>query len=100
MDLSSLGEYFVASFCFLSAFSDCVMAVLPVSMACSDGMFTGNTCCCWNVANWAEMVEGMSSLHLFHLVEMGSERKLRLQHNSTYFVNGIIRLWGWNKWQD
>lgn len=78
MDLFLLGEYFVVSFCFFFVFLDCVMVVLFVFVVCLDGMFIGNIRCCWNVVNWAEMVEGMLSLYFFYLVEMGLERKLRL----------------------
>lgn len=57
--MSLLGGYF--AFWFLSPLwtsGECDACVLPVFLACSTGMFTGNVCWFWRLGYWDELGEG------------------------------------------
>jgi hypothetical protein len=41
--------------CLLSGFSECDGCVLPVLLACPDGVLLGNVCCCWRLGYREEL---------------------------------------------
>ena len=49
-------------FCFFSGFSEYDSCVLPVFLAYSGDVFTGNACWCWELRYWDELREGPSDL--------------------------------------
>lgn len=78
-------------FHFLSGSSECDDYVLPLFLACSAGVFTGNSCQCWRLGYFNELGEGRFE-EKFFAIHWGSGYRGKGDHSRFHVTEQEMKL--------